>query len=94
VTRNELDEVARPIAERTRAHCLRALADAKLSGSDLDEVILVGGVTRMPLVQTLVAEIFGRTPNVSQNPDEAVALGATIQAGFSRARCATSSCST
>jgi molecular chaperone DnaK len=82
LAREELDELARPVIEKTRAHCVRALADAKLSGSDLDEVILVGGVTRMPLVQSLVAEIFGRTPNVSQNPDEAVALGATIQAGI------------
>ena len=81
LSRRELETIARPIVERTRAHCLRALADAKLAASDLDEVILVGGMTRMPLVQKLVAEIFGRTPNISQNPDEAVALGATIQAG-------------
>ncbi len=82
LTRGELEERARPIIEGTRAHCLRALADAKLSATDLDEVILVGGVTRMPLVRQLVEEIFGRAPNVSQNPDEAVALGATIQAGI------------
>jgi molecular chaperone DnaK len=82
LSRKELDELARPTVEKTRAHCVRALADAKLSGSGLDEVILVGGVTRMPLVQAIVAEIFGRAPNVSQNPDEAVALGATIQAGI------------
>ncbi len=81
-TRRELEELSRPIIERTRAYCLRALADAKLSATDLDEVILVGGVTRMPLVQSIVAEIFGRAPNISQNPDEAVALGATIQAGI------------
>ncbi len=81
LTRAELETLARPIVERTRAHCLRALADAKLATSDLDEVILVGGMTRMPLVQTMVAEVFGRAPNTSQNPDEAVALGATIQAG-------------
>ncbi len=82
LTRGELEAIARPIVERTRAHCLRALADAKMAASDLDEVILVGGMTRMPLVRALVAEIFGRPPNVSQNPDEAVALGATIQAGI------------
>jgi molecular chaperone DnaK len=58
LSRRELEELARPIVEKTRAHCVRALADAKLSGSDLDEVILVGGVTRMPLVQRIVAEIF------------------------------------
>jgi molecular chaperone DnaK len=82
VTRSELEKIARPVVERTRGHCLRALADAKLIPSDLDEVILVGGVTRMPLVRRFAAEIFGREPNVSQNPDEAVAAGATIQAGI------------
>ncbi|MDQ6622898.1 MAG: Hsp70 family protein [Verrucomicrobiota bacterium] len=82
LTRAELEKLARPIIEQTRAHCLRALADAKLAPVDLDEVILVGGATRMPLVQATVAEIFGRAPNLSQNPDEAVALGATIQAGI------------
>ncbi len=82
LTRAELENLSRPIVEKTRAHCVRALADAKLSAADLDEVILVGGVTRMPFVQQFVAEIFGRAPNVSQNPDEAVALGATIQAGI------------
>ena len=82
LTREELEKVARPIVEQTRAHCLRALADAKLTPADLDEVILVGGVTRMPLVRKFVAELFGREPNISQNPDEAVAIGATIQAGI------------
>jgi len=82
LTRCELEKIARPIIERTRAHCVRSLADAKISQRDLDEVILVGGVTRMPLVRNFVAEIFGREPNISQNPDEAVALGATIQAGI------------
>ena len=82
VGRIELEDVARPIIERTRAHCLRALADAKLNPGDLDAVILVGGATRMPLVRAIVAEIFGREPDTSQNPDEAVALGATIQAGI------------
>ena len=82
LSRAELDELSAPIIERTRTHCRRALADAKLTPADLDEVILVGGATRMPLVQTTVAEIFGRAPNLSQNPDEAVAIGATIQAGI------------
>jgi molecular chaperone DnaK len=82
LTREELEKIARPIIERTRAHCLRALADAKLAAADLDEVILVGGMTRMPFVRQFVAELFARTPNTSQNPDEAVALGATIQAGI------------
>jgi len=82
LTGAELETLAAPIVERTRWHCRRALADAKLSPADLNEVILVGGQTRMPLVHRLVAEIFGREPNTTQNPDEAVALGATIQAGI------------
>jgi molecular chaperone DnaK len=82
LTRAQLEEIARPIIERTSSHCRRALADAKLKPTDLDEVILAGGMTRMPLVRKFVAELFGRTPNISQNPDEVVALGATIQAGI------------
>jgi molecular chaperone DnaK len=82
LSRVELERWSRPVVDRTRAHCARALADAKISAAELDEIILVGGMTRMPLVQRIVAETFGRTPNVSQNPDEAVALGATIQAGI------------
>ena len=82
LTRADLERVARPVVERTRPHCLRALADAKLSAGELDQVILVGGMTRMPLVRQFVADLFNREPNTSQNPDEAVALGATIQAGI------------
>ena len=82
LTRETLEKIARPIIQRTRAHCLRALTDAKLAAADLDEVILVGGMTRMPLVRQFVADLFERVPNTSQNPDEAVALGATIQAGI------------
>jgi len=82
LSRGELERLSRPIVDKTRAHCLRSLADARLAPADLDEVILVGGVTRMPLVRTIVGEIFGREPNTSQNPDEAVAIGATIEAGI------------
>jgi len=82
LTRAELEQLSRPIIEQTRAHCRRSLADAKLEARDLDEVILVGGMTRMPLVRKIVGEIFEREPNTSQNPDEAVAIGATIQAGI------------
>ncbi len=82
LTRAGLDRIARPIVEKTRAHCLRALADGQLAPADLDEVILVGGSTRMPIVRQIVRDIFQRVPNTSQNPDEAVALGATIQAGI------------
>ena len=82
LSRDELERLSRPIIDQTRAHCLRSLADAKLTPADLDEVILVGGATRMPLVRRVVAELFGREPNLSQNPDETVAIGATIQAGI------------
>ncbi|HUB67044.1 MAG TPA: molecular chaperone DnaK [Candidatus Methylacidiphilales bacterium] len=82
VTREQLEALARPIVQKTRANCLRSLGDAKLKPAELDDVILVGGQTRMPLVRALVREIFGREPNTSANPDEAVALGATIQAGI------------
>lgn len=81
-TREALERLGRPWAERTRAHCWRALTDAKLKPTDLDEVLLVGGSTRMPLVRRIAAEIFGREPNTSQNPDEAIARGAVIQAGI------------
>lgn len=82
LTRAELEKICRPLIERTRAFCLRALADAKLQPSDLDEIILVGGSTRMPLVQTIVENIFEKKPNLSQHPDEAVALGAVLQAAL------------
>lgn len=82
LTRAELERLARPILERTRGCCQRALTDAGLTPADLDRVILVGGATRMPLVRELVQDIFGREPDLSQHPDEAVALGATIQAGI------------
>jgi len=82
LTRADFERIARPVVERTRTHCLRSLADAKLSPADLNEVILVGGQTRMPLVQEFVRGVFQREPNILQNPDEAVALGATIQAGI------------
>lgn len=82
LTRAEFEKLIRPLVERTRAHCLRALSDAGVKAEELDAVILVGGSTRIPLVRRYVAEIFGRQPDVSQNPDEAVALGAVIQAGI------------
>ena len=82
LSRDELENLSRPILERTRAHCRRSLADARLEPADLDEVILVGGMTRMPLVRKIVTDIFQREPNTTQNPDEAVAIGATIQAGI------------
>lgn len=82
ITRADLEKIAKPWLERTRVHCLRALSDAGVQAGDLDEIILVGGSTRMPLVRQFVAELFGKEPNTTQNPDEAIALGATIQAGI------------
>jgi molecular chaperone DnaK len=82
MTRQELEAIARPIIRRTRSHCIRSLDDAKLDTTNLDEVILVGGATRMPIVRQFVAEVFQRLPNLTQDPDEAVAVGATIQAGI------------
>jgi molecular chaperone DnaK len=82
VTLADLEKIAAPILERTRGHCLRAMADAGVKPEELDAVVLVGGATRMPIVRRLVAEIFGQEPNTSQHPDEAVALGAVLQAGI------------
>jgi molecular chaperone DnaK len=79
LTRAQVEKVCEPIIAKTRAHCLRALEDAGLKAEELDQIILVGGSTRMPLVQRLTAEIFGKQPNLSQHPDEAVALGAVLQ---------------
>ena len=82
ITRDELERLARPIVERCRFHCLRALEDAKLKPSDLQAVVLVGGTTRMPIVRALAGEIFEREPDTTQHPDEAIAMGAVIQAGI------------
>jgi molecular chaperone DnaK len=82
LTRTELDKVSRPLLEQTRKHCLRALQDAGLQPSDLQDVLLVGGQTRMPLVRLLVKEWLGHEPNITLDPDEAVARGAVIQAGI------------
>ncbi len=80
--RSDLERICQPVVHRTRPHCLQSLADAHFETSSLDAVVLVGGATRMPLVRKFVASLFGREPDVSQHPDEAVALGATIQAGI------------
>jgi molecular chaperone DnaK len=81
LTRAKFDDLTHALVERTRQPVKNALADAKLTANDLDEVILVGGATRVPAVQKLVREITGKEPNQSVNPDEVVALGAAIQAG-------------
>ena len=81
LTRAKLESLVEDLIARTTGPCKTALADANLSPSDISDVILVGGQTRMPKVQEMVQEIFGREPRKDVNPDEAVAMGAAIQAG-------------
>ncbi len=81
ITREELEKWAAPWIGRTLRHCRQAMADAALKPEDLNAVVLVGGSTRMPAVRRAVAGLFSREPDVSQHPDEAIALGATIQGG-------------
>ena len=81
ITREELEKLAVPWIGKTLHLCRKALADAALKPEDLSAVVVVGGSTRMPLVRRAVGELFGREPDVSQHPDEAIALGATIQGG-------------
>ncbi len=81
LTRARFEEMCDGLFERCRKPCLLALKDAKLDAKDIDEVVLVGGSTRIPKVQELVKEIFRREPNRSVNPDEVVSLGAAIQGG-------------
>lgn len=81
LTRAKLESLVEPFIERTKEPCLKALKDAGLTKDDVAEVVLVGGMTRMPAVQKMAQAIFGREPNKSVNPDEAVAIGAAIQGG-------------
>ncbi len=81
LNRSEFERMIEPIVERTLKPCRQALKDAGLSASDIDEVILVGGSTRIPMVQKKVSDLFGKQPNRSVNPDEVVAMGAAIQGG-------------
>ncbi len=79
ITRAKFEQLIEPFVERCRGPLMQALQDAKLGPKDIDEVVLVGGSTRIPLVQKLVMDVFGKEPNRSINPDEVVALGAAIQ---------------
>jgi len=81
LTRAKLEAVVEDLIKRTIEPCKKALADAGLNASDIDEVVLVGGMTRMPKVQEAVKNFFGREPHQGVNPDEVVAMGAAIQAG-------------
>jgi molecular chaperone DnaK len=81
LSRAKLEQLVDDLIQRTVEPCKKALADAKLQASDIDEVILVGGQTRMPKVQEVVKSLFGKEPHKGVNPDEVVAVGAAIQAG-------------
>ena len=81
-TRGALEALIRPVADRTMGPVKKALADAQLKPSDMDEVVLVGGATRTPLIRRTVQECFDRKPHTELNPDEVVALGAAVQANI------------
>lgn len=81
LTRSNLESLVHNLIERTREPCLKAMKDAGVNPADIDEVILVGGMTRMPAVQELVKSLFGKEPHKGVNPDEVVAIGAAIQGG-------------
>lgn len=81
LSRAKLEQLVSELVERTKKPCEQAIKDAKINVNDINDVILVGGQTRMPLVQKAVKELFGKEPSKGVNPDEAVALGAAIQAG-------------
>jgi len=82
ITREQFEQLIQPILDRTVAPCKQALKDAKLKPEEIDEVVLVGGSTRIPKVRTLVQDLFKRTPHTDLNPDEVVALGAAVQANI------------
>ncbi len=81
ITRAQFEKLVDPLVERCRGPVLQALKDAKLDPAKIDEVVLVGGSTRIPMVQEMVKEIFGKEPHKGVNPDEVVAIGAAIQGG-------------
>lgn len=84
LTRSKFETLVNHLIERTKAPCKNCLKDANITIKDVDEVLLVGGMTRVPKVQEIVTEIFGKSPSKGVNPDEAVALGAAIQGGILR----------
>ncbi|MHA1873634.1 MAG: molecular chaperone DnaK, partial [Candidatus Heimdallarchaeaceae archaeon] len=81
LTRAKFEEMTRDLVEKCRGPSLQAMKDSKLKPEDLDKIILVGGATRMPMIQKMVKELFGKEPHKGINPDEVVALGAAVQAG-------------
>lgn len=84
LSRAKLEQLTGALCERSKAPCQNCLRDAKLTSGEINEVVMVGGMSRMPLVNKTAADIFGKTPNKSVNPDECVAMGAAIQGGVLR----------
>ncbi|BFU22796.1 heat shock protein 70, mitochondrial, putative [Entamoeba histolytica] len=82
ISRRKIEQLCKGICKRTEYPCLQCMKDAKLRKKDISDVVLVGGMTRMPLIQNTVQEIFGKKPSKNVNPDEAVAIGAAIQASI------------
>jgi len=81
ITRSDLEKLVEDLVKRTLEPCKKAIKDAGVSASEIDEVVLVGGMTRMPRVREVVKDFFGKEPHTGVNPDEVVAIGAAIQAG-------------
>ena len=81
LSRAKFEELTRSLVEKTKLPCINALKDADMQASDIDEIVLVGGSTRIPAVQKMVKELFAKEPNKSVNPDEVVAIGAAVQGG-------------
>ena len=81
LSRAKLEELVRPLVEKTLGPVRKALEDAKMAKGDINEIVMVGGMTRMPMVQKAVEDFFGKKPNITVNPDEVVAVGAAVQGG-------------
>ena len=82
LSRSQLNDLVYDLVERLQPPCVKALKEARMSKKDIDDILLVGGMTRMPLVQERVEEFFGKRPHKGVNPDEVVAVGAAIQSGI------------
>ena len=87
LTRSQFEDIIRPLLDRIKGPVEQALKDAKVTKDEIDEVILVGGSTRVPAVKKIVKDVLSKEPNQSVNPDEVVALGAAVQAGVLNRRC-------
>ena len=81
LSRSKLEELVRPLVEKTLGPVKKALEDAKMDKGEINEIVMVGGMTRMPMVQKAVEDFFGKKPNITVNPDEVVAVGAAVQGG-------------